>query len=95
VNNGVAVIVTLRGDNTISLKKLVDGAIIELDSAPLSIGTNNWYRVRLEAVGTQLRVYINEVLRLEAVDSSHATGRYGAIMYRTTTQYDDIVAVEP
>lgn len=54
-----------------------------------------WYRVRFEAIGTQLRVYINEVLRLEAVDSSHATGRYGAIMYKTTTQYDDIVAVEP
>jgi hypothetical protein len=87
--------VTLRNDNTVSLKKLVDGAIVELDSTPLSLGTNNWYRVRFEAIGSQLRVYINEVLRLEAVDSSHATGRYGAIMYGTTAQYDDIVAVEP
>jgi hypothetical protein len=87
--------VTLRNDNTVSLKKLVDGAIIELDNAPLSVATNNWYRVRFEAIGTQLRVYINEVLRLEAVDSSHPSGRYGPIMYRTTAQYDDVVAVEP
>ncbi|WP_161813615.1 hypothetical protein [Steroidobacter agaridevorans] len=87
--------VTLRNDNTVSLKKLVGGSIVELDSAPLSIGTNNWYRVRFEAIGAQLRVYINEVLRLEAVDSSHASGRYGPIMYKTTTQYDDVVAVEP
>jgi hypothetical protein len=87
--------VTLRNDNTASLKKLMDGTIIELDSTPLSLGTNNWYRVRFEAIGTQLRVYINDVLRLEAVDSSHATGRYGPIMYKTTTQYDDVVAVEP
>lgn len=87
--------VTLRNDNTVSLKKLVGGSIVELDSAPLSVGTNNWYRVRFEAIGTQLRVYINEVLRLEAVDNSHATGRYGPIMYRTTTQYDDVIAVEP
>lgn len=87
--------VTLRNDNTVSLKKLVGGSIVELDSTQLSVGTNNWYRVRFEAIGTQLRVYINEVLRLEAVDSSHATGRHGPIMYRTTTQYDDVVAVEP
>jgi hypothetical protein len=87
--------VTLRNDNTVSLKKLVGGSIVELDSAPLSVGTNTWYRVRFEAVGTQLRVYINDVLRLEAVDSSHASGRYGPIMYKTTTQYDEVVAVEP
>ncbi|WP_129777850.1 hypothetical protein [Peristeroidobacter soli] len=87
--------VTLRNDNTVSLKKLLDGTIIELDSAPLSVATNSWYRLRFEAIGTRLLVYINDILRLEAVDTSHATGRYGAIMYKTTTQYDDIVAVEP
>ncbi len=87
--------VTLRNDNTVSLKKQVNGAIIELDSTPLTFATNTWYRVRFEAVGTQLRVYIDDVLRLEAVDASHPTGRYGALMYKTTTQYDEIIAVEP
>ena len=87
--------VTLRNNNTVALRKLVSGAITELDSVPLTITTGTWYRVRFEAVGNQLRVYINDVLRLEATDASHATGRYGAVMYRTAAQYDTIQAFEP
>lgn len=87
--------VTLRNNNTVSLRKLVNGAITELDTAPFTVTTNTWYRVRLEAVGTHLRVYINDVLRLDATDSSHATGRYGPVLYRTAAEYDEVVASEP
>lgn len=87
--------ITLRNDNTIALRKLVNNAIVELDVAPLTVTTNTWYRARLEAVGTQLRAYINDQLLLEATDTSHATGRYGPVMYRTAAQYDDILAVQP
>jgi hypothetical protein len=87
--------VTLRNNNTVSLRKLVNGAIVELDSAALTIADNTWYRVRFEAVGNHLRVYINDVPRLDAVDSSHPTGRYGPVMYRAAVQYADIEAVEP
>jgi hypothetical protein len=87
--------VTLRNNNTVSLRRLVSGAITELDSAPLTITTGTWYRLRFEAVGNLLRVYINDVLRLEATDASHASGRYGAVMYRTAAQYDTLQAFEP
>lgn len=87
--------VTLRNDNTVSLRKLMNGAIVELDTAPLAITTDTWYRVRFDAIGTQLRVYINDVLKLEASDATHATGRYGPVMYRTAAQYDDLLAIEP
>lgn len=87
--------VTLRNDNTISLRKLVNGAIVELDSAALTIANNTWYRIRFEAIGNQQRVYINDVPRLEATDTSHPTGRYGPVMYRTTAQYDELHAFEP
>lgn len=87
--------VTLRNNNTIALRKLVNGAIVELDTAAFTVTTNTWYRVRLEAVGTHLRVYIDDVLRLDATDSSHATGRYGPVLYRTVAEYDEVAAVEP
>jgi len=87
--------VTLRNNNTVSLRKLVNGAIVELDSAPFVSTTNTWYRVRFEAVRNQLRVYVNDVLRLDAVDSSHTTGRYGAVTSRTAAQYDYLIAVQP
>lgn len=50
---------------------------------------------RFEAVGAQLRVYMNDVLVLEASDSSHDTGRYGRMMYRAGVEYDDILARSP
>lgn len=74
--------------------KLANNAIVELDTAPFTVTANTWYRTRFEAIGTQLlRVYIND--QLEATDNSHATGRYGPVMYRTAAQYDDILAVQP
>lgn len=87
--------ITLRNDNTIALRKLVNNAIVELDTAAFTVTTNAWYQTRFEAIGTQLRVYINDQLQLEATDNSHATGRYGPVMYRTAAQYDDILAVQP
>jgi pectate lyase len=86
---------TLRNNNTIALRKLVNNAIVEIDTAPLTVAANTWYRARFEAVGTQLRVYINDALLLEATDASHATGRYGPVMYRSATEYDDVLAVQP
>jgi hypothetical protein len=86
---------TLRNDNTIALRKLVNNAIVELDTAPFTVAANAWYRARFEAVGAQLRVYINDTLILEASDTSHATGRYGPVMYRAATEYDDLLVVQP
>ena len=94
-NDGNYYYVTLRNNNTISLRKLVNGAITELDAAAFTVTTNTFYRVRLEVVGTQLRAYINDVLRLEATDASHATGRYGPVLYRTVAEYDEVTAAQP
>jgi len=58
-------------------------------------GARERRRHALEAVGTQLRVYINDSLILEAADASHDDGRYGPVMYRAGVEYDDILAVEP
>jgi hypothetical protein len=87
--------VTLRSDNTISLRKLVNGAIHVLDSAPLPVSVGGSYLVRLEAVGVQLRVYVNGNFLLEAKDSTHARGKYGPAMYKTAASYQDFLVWEP
>jgi len=87
--------VTLRNTNVVSLRKLVNGAIVELDSAPLTLTSNTWYDVRLAAIGNQLRVYVNDQLLLEAVDATHGSGRYGPVVYKSSALYDNISAVQP
>jgi hypothetical protein len=87
--------VTMRNTNQISLRKLVNGAIQELDSTALKVTQGASYRVRLEAIRDQLRVYVNGVLLLEATDSSYASGRYGLVMFNAATTYDQVLVTQP
>ncbi|HSC08765.1 MAG TPA: hypothetical protein VLD59_18220, partial [Steroidobacteraceae bacterium] len=87
--------VTLRNNNQISLRKLVGGAIQVLDSAPLPVTTQIAYTVRLETIQNELRVYVDGRLVLEATDTSHAWGRYGAVMFMTAISYDNVLATQP
>jgi pectate lyase len=86
---------TLRNDNTVSLRKLVNGAIVVLDDAPLTVTANTWYALRLEAIGSSLRAYVNGRLLLEASDDAFAQGAYGIAMYKAATRVDDFRVVQP
>jgi hypothetical protein len=87
----------VRNNNTISLRKVIDGAVTILDSAPLNVATLSWYTLRMEIVANSLRVYVNGTLVLEAVDanSPHQEGSYGLATYKTTAEADDFVATQP
>ena len=87
--------VTVRNDNTISLRKLVNGTIQVLDTAPFTVSAGTTYTLRLEAIGSSLRAYVNGNVVLEASDSSHASGKYGLATYKTAATFDDFVAWEP
>ncbi len=87
--------VTLRTSNQLSLRKLINGSIVTLGTVPLAVSLNSTYDVRLEAVGGQLRVFVNGQLRLQAHDGSHARGRGGLMTYKAAVQYDDYLAYQP
>lgn len=82
--------VTVRRDNTISLRKLVNGAIHILDTAPLAVSTGTAYDLRLEAVESALRVYVDGNLLLEADDTSHPSGKYGMVTYKAAATYQNV-----
>jgi len=89
------VYVTLRRGNSMTLSKLVNGSVVQLGAAVLTVTPNTWYTVRLEAVGSRLRTYVNGRLILEATDSQPMIGRVGLVTYRTAADFDDIRAVVP
>jgi hypothetical protein len=86
---------TLRSGNTLSLRKLVNGAITTLGTVPLSGAVNTTYQLRLEATGSQLRAYVNGVLTLQATDASHASGAGGLMTFKTAARFDDYLAYQP
>ena len=82
---------TMRNNNVISLRKLANGVITELASASMPVLLNRRYKLRLEAIGTRIRGLVDGQLRVEARDSSHASGIPGLRMFRTATDYDNVV----
>jgi hypothetical protein len=85
----------LRSGGTVSLRKLVNGTIVTLASAPLAVSLNTQYALRLEVVGNQLRGYVNGNLLLQATDNSHTAGISGLMTNKAATQFDDYVAYQP
>ena len=78
-----------------SIRKLVNGAIFELARVPFAVSTNTWYTVRLEAVGDQLRAFVNDRFLAEATDTSHAQGKYGLVTYKAAATFDEVQVLEP
>jgi len=87
--------VTLRSGNTLSLRKLVNGAITELASVPITVSTGSWYALRLEVMATTLRVYLGDTMVMQVMDATHAQGRGGLVTYKAAAQFDDYVAYQP
>jgi hypothetical protein len=85
----------LRSSNVVSLRKVVDGQIVELSRTEMSVTPGAWYSLRLEAVGDRLRGYVNDVLHVVATDDTHAQGNSGIVTYRTAARYDYLRVFQP
>jgi hypothetical protein len=88
-------LLALANSNTISLRKVVGGKTTTLASATFPVLPANWYQLRLDAVGTTLRGYVDGALLLEATDDALVRGNSGPAMYKAATDFDDFSAYQP
>lgn len=86
---------SLRSSNTVSLRKLVNGSIATLATAPLTVTIGAPHVLRLEAVGNQLRGYVDGALVVQATDNSHASGTGGLVTYKAAASFDNYVSYQP
>ena len=86
---------TLRSSNTVSLRKVANGATTVLGNFSLPIPLGTWQRLRIEAIGTQIRGFVNGVLVAEATDATHARGAGGLVTNRAAADFDDYRAIQP
>jgi hypothetical protein len=86
---------TLRNGNTLSLRKLVNGAITVLATVPVNVTTSSWYSLRLEVLASTLRVYLGDALVMQVVDTAHMRGRTGLMTYKAAAQFDDYASYRP
>jgi len=86
---------SLRNSSTVSLRRVVNGSITVLASAPLSVTAGNWYDLRLDAVGDQLRAFVNGAQVLQATDSTFASGQAGVVTYKAAAAYEGFRSYQP
>jgi len=87
--------VTLRSNNQLSLRKVVNGVITELAHVAFTVNLNQAYRLRIEAIGTKLVVYVNDEVRLQASDSALTQGRSGLVTYRAAASFGGYASWQP
>jgi pectate lyase len=78
-----------------ALRKRVNGVHSSLREVPFAVVPGVAYRARLEAIGSSLRLYINDTLITEAQDTTLPTGRYGLITFNAAADFDDFRSVRP
>jgi hypothetical protein len=92
-NNYVHLI--MRGSNRLSLRKVVDGNVLQWGTVVQNATPGIWYRLRLETIGMQVRAYVNGKLLIEAVDAQPSIGRIALDTQNTSADFDDIRAIQP
>jgi hypothetical protein len=83
--------VALRKNNRIELVRRRNGVNTTLAGGDMTVATTRSYRVRLEAIGTWLRVYVDAARVLQARDSQLPHGGLGLRTAWAQAQYDNVV----
>ena len=77
------------------LHKVVNGTRITIaNPTDLSINDNNYHDVKLERVGSSIKVYYDGVLKINTTDSTFLTGQVGIGSYDDAPLWDDIVVID-
>jgi hypothetical protein len=85
----------LHSSGQVSLRRWMNGQITVLDEAPLTVTPGTSYRMRLDAIGNRLRLYVNGQFVAEAVDAAIPWGRYGLVTNRAAAQFDNFNSSRP
>jgi hypothetical protein len=96
--------VTLRNDNTLSLRRVGYNRIVHIiKQKPFTVTAGQWYTVRIEIVNELTKVFVNDVLQFETNADPGPTdtipalkvGKVGLVTYRATADFDDFLAYQP
>lgn len=92
-NNYYAVSLSGKDDGMIELRKKVDGSSTVITQVETKLVENQWYNVKLEMNGNQLKVYLDDKLVIEATDDSLTSGAVGLISSKVSVSYDNVMAI--
>jgi pectate lyase len=91
--NYYAVSLSNKSGGVVELKKKVNGSATTIAKSTTEIKAGTSYNVRLEMVGTSIKVYINDTLLLDKVDSSLKKGAVALVASKVSASYDNVEVI--
>ena len=76
--------------SSLVLGKADAGSWQELDRVDLAFTLSRWYRLKVVASGASIRVYVDEVLKIDATDASYDRGAIGLRTWRAEADWDNV-----
>ncbi len=90
-NNFYAASLYNSSGGTLEIRKKVSGSTTTLATKTnFGLASGTWYTVKLEIIGTSIKMYINGTLQLSATDSSLTSGGIGLVAYKTVSKFDNV-----
>jgi hypothetical protein len=86
---------TVRATNQIDIRKVVNGVITVLASAPFTAPRGQYVDYRLRVIDDQLQLFVGNTMVASAHDHDIACGRYGIATYRTKATFEYITVIQP
>ncbi|MDQ0898098.1 hypothetical protein QFZ80_001926 [Paenibacillus sp. V4I7] len=99
-NNFYAASLYNSNGGKLEIRKKVSGSTTTLATLDYPLATGTWYTVKLEIVGSTIRMYVNGVLQITKVDSDPATGpvitsgAVGLVAYKSSASFDQVVVTD-
>lgn len=88
-------ILALRNSNSLVLTRRVNGVDTTLGNFTVDVVPEEYYEMRLDAIGDQLRAYLNGRLLFERTDDAHPVGNSGLTTFKTHAEFDNFHAYQP
>jgi len=82
------------GSTQVQLIRRVNGSATVLASANQTLSINQWYDLKIVAIGSQLQGYVNGVKVIEHTDAQYASGKIGLQNLTQTMAADNVVVTE-
>jgi hypothetical protein len=82
---------TFKANNVLEIRKSLNGTFGPLRSATVDFLPGRVYRLRLEAVGSVLRAFVDGQLVAQVRDGSIPRGQAGLTMWKTSADFDNVI----
>jgi hypothetical protein len=88
-------ILALRNSNSLVLTRRLNGVDTTLGNFTVNVVPQQYYKIRLDAVGDQLRAYLDDRLLFETTDTAHPEGNYGLATFKAWAEYESFHGYQP